>query len=478
MIFDLTAQTLQELRAFWETTRSSNFSLYERYYGGDHPWENVVSKTMRGTDKVGEENEYWRFWKPANMCYVVVEEAVGYWAGAELTAVVSRGGERDRVKSELLTAQLRALFYNQREDVARAQALYGEGILRVRTPGDKPGRLVSYGLSPYAAGPSCMTFCEDPDDPYRVTQAVYLFVKGHFIYAQHYTAEKIALHKVSHIGDKTYSHAVNLASLGGLEFLTLGKEEKSVPNPWGVVPIYSIFNGPGVSDLFPMLNAQDSLNKSIYNLEAASEYHGFPLLEVRGYTGRRDDEGRPIDLDVGPGSYVDVDIEGGIKRLDAAKLADLLAAESRGYLRVTQQGRSPAVLMEYSGLGDSGRVPSFLLEPLKMRLASKKGGAIHALELLARDLPRYGVAGAIPLEEYDLEIEISMPLPSDEIGKSEARAREVQAGAMTGQQAARQRGEDPAQYLKEREEELELAEMVKAKHAPKPPAAPSKIARP
>lgn len=271
--------------------------------------------------------------------------------------------------------------------------------------------------------------------------------------------------------------AVGLANTGGIDFLTLGKEVESVPNPWGVVPIYSFWNGAGVSDLFPMINAQDTLNKAIYNLEAAAEYHGFPLLEVRGYTGRRDEEGRPIDLDVGPGSYVDVDIEGGIKRLDAAKLADLLAAESRGYLRVAQQGRSPSVLMEYSGLGDSGRVPSFLLEPLKMRLASKKVGAVQPLELLARDLPRYGVAGAIPLEEYDLEIEITMPLPSDKISESEARAREVQAGAMTGQEAARQRGQDPKQYMEERRAELELAEEAKAKFAPKPAAPKSPIIR-
>jgi hypothetical protein len=467
----MTDHTLQELRAFWEQTRSTNFTLYERYYGGDHPWENVVSKSMREQVDGDNQQEFFRFWKPANMAYVVVEEAVGYWAKAEITATVSSGGKHDRDKSELLTAQLRALFYNQREDVARAQALYGEGILRVRTPGDRPGKLVSYGLSPYQAGPSCMTFCEDPDEPSRVTQAVYLFIQGTHLWAQHMTAEKIDLYRMAQIATPAYGHTVAMAGLGGAEFLSSGKAIKTTPNIWGVVPIYSFFNGPGASDLFPMLNAQDSLNKAIYNLEAAGEYHGFPLLEVRGYAGRLEN-GVPVDLDVGPGSYVLVDEEGGIDRLDAADLGDLLAAEARGYLRVAQQGRSPSVLMEYSGLGDSGRVPSFLLEPLKMRLASKKGGAIKALELLARDLPRYKMEGAIDLAPYDLEIEIEMPLPSDEIGKSEARAREVQAGAMTRQQAARERGEDPAQFMDEWKAELELknevTESIKALHAPKP----------
>ena len=28
-----------------------------------------------------------------------------------------------------------------------------------------------------------MTFCEDPDDPYRVTQAVYQFVRGEYRWA-------------------------------------------------------------------------------------------------------------------------------------------------------------------------------------------------------------------------------------------------------------------------------------------------------
>lgn len=50
---------------------------------------------------------------------------------------------------------------------------------------------------------------------------------------------------------------------------------------------------------------------------------------------------------------------------------------------------------------------------------------------------------------------------------------------MTGQQAARERGEDPKQFLAELEEELTMKarsqESMKAEFAPKPP---SKIARP
>jgi hypothetical protein len=184
---------------------------------------------------------------------------------------------------------------------------------------------------------------------------------------------------------------------------------------------------------------------------------------VRGYSGRFDADGAPLDLSVGAGSYTLVDEKGGVKRVDAADLKQLLDAESRGYMRVAQQGRSPAVLAEYSGLGDSGRVPGFLLEPLKMRLNSKLSGAKHALELLARDLPRYGLTGAIDLSEHQIDIEIKMPLPTDKIGEAESRAREVDVGSMTGQQAARLRGEDPDQWKRERAEELEMVENAKAK---------------
>lgn len=360
--------------------------------------------------------------------------------------------------------------------MARAQALYGEGILRVRTPA--AGLLKGYGVAPYQAGPWYMTFCEDPDDPYRVTQCVYQFVRGDFLWAQHITAYEIRLMKLAHIGHLGYpgvtARAATVAGLG-----SIGTEIEVQENPWGVVPVYSFSNGNGVSDLFPMLNAQDSLNKAIYNLESSAEYHGFPLLEIRGYAGRTDDNGVPLDIDVSPGSYIKVDERGGVKRLEAADLKQLLDAESRGYMRVAQQGRSPAVLAEYSGLGDSGRVPSFLLEPLKMRLNSKLSGAKHALELLTRDLPLYGLTGAIPLEEYNVDIEIKMPMPSDKIGEAEARAREVDTGAMTGQQAARLRGEDPVQYMREREEELSMKANIEAKakadNAPKPGAAKSFI---
>lgn len=467
--YSYTDSLLSELRAIWEYSRVSNYALYKRYYGGDHPWENVVSKAMRKQIDSDGDEEFSRFWKPANMAYVLVEEAVGYWAGAKVHAYVSQAGERDVAKSELVTAQLRSLFYNEREEVARAQSLYGEGILRVRTPAK--GMLKGYGVAPYQAGPWCMTFCEDPDDPYRVTQCVYQFIRGDWLWAQHITASEIRLLKVAHLGATSWGRSrAAAASLAGVE--TLGEVTNTTRNPWGVVPIYSFMNGNGASDLFPIINAQDSLNKAIYNLEASAEYHGFPLLEVRGYAGRTDDDGVPMDIDVSPGSYIKVDEKGGLKRLEAADLKQLLDAESRGYLRVAQQGRSPAVLAEYSGLGDSGRVPSFLLEPLKMRLNSKLSGAKHALELLARDLPRYGLSGSLELDEYQVDIEIEMPIPTDKIGEAESRAREVDVGGMTGQQAARLRGEDPAQYLAELEAELSMKatiqEKAKAAFAPKP----------
>lgn len=463
MIFPTyTDAVIQQLRAEWEYTRVAEYSRYENYYAGEHPWENVVSKSMRNSRDADGDEEFSRFWKPANMAYVVVEEAVGYWAGAEVEVLVSQGGVRDTEKSKLVTAQVRSIFYQEREEIARAQSLYGEGILRIRTP--NLGVVQGYGVAPYQGGPWCMTFCEDPDDPYRVTQAVYQFVRDRWLWAQHITPYEIRLIKVAHLGSIGFGTMSAVAAQpSGLDWLSVGKAVTEVENPWGVVPVYSFSNGNGVSDLFPMLNAQDSLNKAIFNLESAGEYHGFPLLEVRGYSGRFDDDGAPLDLSVGAGAYVMVDEKGGVDRVEAADLKQLLDAESRGYMRVAQQGRSPAVLAEYSGLGDSGRVPGFLLEPLKMRLNSKLSGAKHALELLARDLPRYGLTGAIDLSEFQIDVSITMPLPTDKIGEAESRAREVDVGSMTGQQAARLRGEDPDQWKRERLEELEMVENAKAK---------------
>ena len=142
---------IAQLRAVWEYSRVVHYNTYERYYGGDHPWEGVVGKTMRAQKDSDGDEEFKRFWKPANMAYIVVEEAVGYWAGAQVEAFVSRAGVRDTIKSELVTAQLRSVFYNEREEIGRAQALYGEGVLRVCTP--QQGVLEGYGVAPYQAGP-------------------------------------------------------------------------------------------------------------------------------------------------------------------------------------------------------------------------------------------------------------------------------------------------------------------------------------
>lgn len=90
--YSYTDQVLQQLRAVWEYSRVTNYALYERYYGGDHPWENTVSKAMRKQVDADGDVEFERFWKPANMAYVLVEEAVGYWAGAEVFAVRLQSG--------------------------------------------------------------------------------------------------------------------------------------------------------------------------------------------------------------------------------------------------------------------------------------------------------------------------------------------------------------------------------------------------
>lgn len=61
MIYSYTDQVLQELRAVWEYSRATNYDLYERYYGGDHPWENVVSKAMREQRDADGGSEFSRF---------------------------------------------------------------------------------------------------------------------------------------------------------------------------------------------------------------------------------------------------------------------------------------------------------------------------------------------------------------------------------------------------------------------------------
>jgi hypothetical protein len=324
--FNYTDQVLAELRAQWEYSRVTNFALYERYYGGDHPWENAVNADMRNErDSDGSlTNE--RFWKPANMAYVVIEEAVGYWAGAEVEILISQGGVRDTEKSKLVTAQIRSIFNQEREEIARAQALYGEGILRIRPLAG--GVVKGYGVAPYQEGPWCMTFCEDPNDPYRVTTAIYQFIQGDYLWAQHITPFEIRLIKLAHIGSLGYAGArVGASNLASVDWLAVGKEENRVDNPWGIVPVYSFVNGNGASDLFPMLHAQDSLNKAIFNLESSAEFHGFPLLEVKGYAGRYDaDSGVPLDIEVGAGSYILVDEKGGVKRLESGDLTQLLAA--------------------------------------------------------------------------------------------------------------------------------------------------------
>ena len=110
------------------------------------------------------------------------------------------------------------------------------------------------------------------------------------------------------------------------------REQSSIPNPLGVVPVVEFRNsdwlgGPGVSEIEDMKPLVDALNKILADMMVGSEYYARPRRWATGVEMGTDDEGNPVNpFPEGDRMMIAEDVQARFGSLPASDLGSYEAA--------------------------------------------------------------------------------------------------------------------------------------------------------
>jgi hypothetical protein len=132
------------------------------------------------------------------------------------------------------------------------------------------------------------------------------------------------------------------------------------PQPWlgrdGTplgVPVI-VFDNPGGSELDDILMPQKAMNKSLADLLAAQDFHGFPLLALVGYRGVVGADGKQAALKLAAGEAVTVPADGKIERVPGADLGPMLETGALTWIKLAAMIKGWPVYLWMHGEPPSG----------------------------------------------------------------------------------------------------------------------------
>jgi hypothetical protein len=200
----------------------------------------------------------------------------------------------------------------------------------------------------------------------------------------------------------------------------LTEQEAGFPNPqpWVDVtgqplgiPVIAFWN-PGGSELDDAIMPQKAMNKSLADLLASQDMHGFPLLALKGYKTIPGADGKPSQVKISPGEAITMPTDGDAIRIPGADLAPMFNTGVLGWLQLISIIKGWPLYLLMNGQPPSGVALKVMESSLVAQVVRKQEGFadswMEAFDMGARLYTAMGrgvLTGGIKIEWKDPETE-------------------------------------------------------------------------
>lgn len=433
--------------------------------------------------------EYLRWWKPRNFLAKVVEEPVGYLGQLSPQLHLYRveaDGTRTRLDDEededaktllgQLSTWVEKKLKPRQADVVLWQGLFGRSFAKViYDPGvvtyqNELGETEELAVDPdvhVIPYPRMEGYAEraeayfDSEDPDRVTTAVVYWTEEHR--DAHGDPEEVRFAQL------LYPDRIEwLRWVDGGWYLdpTRGVTGTGVdPHDWKVVPVAVCWNN-GKSDVHDGIEAQEAINKDIYDMNALADQASFPQRWRKGVIPQGGWRRNPLTgepetvppLKSGPFVLWDVPTDGDVGQLDAADGGFLREKYQQDVLDLATLTNSVAVAKNlYSG-GDAASGESKhtdTVQLLKPRIERKAEGLasfvrqVFAILKAMSESAEVRSALGFDLRPYDVEVRFEVAIDRDEAAEADRDFQDATAGFISRYTYLRRRGFSDAEARRE-----------------------------
>lgn len=454
--------------------------LYEDAYTGyddEHTPESSPHHPKSALNAGQMNGEWQRYWRPKNFLAVVAEEPVGYLGELDPIISVYRTNEAgDRTPIEAETDEDKALLARisrfverkikpRQADIVLWQGLYGQSFAKViYDPGtvtyttaagneDTLETEPAVHVIPYPrmeGGVERAVAYFDSEDPDRVTSAVVYWLEEDRDDRGEVTMRKFAqllypdrIEWLEHVDGAWYLAPERSASGNGVD-----------PHSWGVVPIAVCWNN-GKPDLHDGIDAQITINKDLYDLNAIADQAAFPQRWRKGVIPpggwRRNALTNELEtippLKSGPFIMWDVPENGDVGQLVATDGVFPLEKYKTDVMDLAALTKSVAVAKMYYSNDTSGESKSMdTTQQLKPRIERKAEGLAHwarsvfaILRAMCND-PAVVTALGFDLREFEVDISYPVEIDRDEDAELERDYQDVTGKLLSTYTYLRRRG--------------------------------------